>query len=696
NSSATEILYDGIDNDCNPETLDTVDADGDGENSDTDCDDTDPAVNSSATEILYDGIDNDCNPETPDTVDADGDGENSDTDCDDTDPAVNSSATEILGNGIDDDCNPETPDIIEPSAFVWTGTADSDWTNANNWANNNAPGLTPTNNVTIPNVGSNNYPILTADLNLEEGLNLSIESGASLTINPNTVLSNNGTVTNNGTLTLKSDATGSAYIGSGTGTFVGDATIERYIPAKRAYRQLASPVTTSTPIAENWQLGTHITGSNSGANGFDATNSGNSSMFIFDNEAYSYVPMANTNATNLIPGTMYHILVRGDRNTDLTNNNATPTETTLIATGKLTAENEGSSTITVDVPEQRFIAIGNPFQAPVNMNTVLTTNTTNIGSTFYWVWDPTLGSRGAYTAIIAATGDASSVDSDANQFLQAGQAGWVSTLGSGSSSINFTQNSKATSESETLVFKNSAQKASAGELRLSLYESNALAANESATDGVLILFDTNGNNDVDIQDAVKFTNLDENFATNNNGVLLSIENRAVPQNEEEIQLEINTYRNTNYTIVAEGSSIQGVTTYLVDNFTNIPTEVPQSGNVEYEYTVDSDTPGSIAADRFKIVFASESTLSVDKLNLEQISLYPNPTSIGKFYLDIPLGMDDLDVTIYNAIGAKLYTRTGLVRGTKATINTSFTQNQGIYFVKLTSKGKTVTKKLNIN
>ena len=153
NSSATEVLYDGIDNDCDSLTLDTVDADGDGENSDTDCDDSDAAINSSAAEVLYDGIDNDCDPLTLDTVDADGDGENSDTDCDDSDSLtysgaaandsttacmtdadgdgygdingttagtdcddsdsmVNPGATEIQNDGIDNDCDPSTSDTL--------------------------------------------------------------------------------------------------------------------------------------------------------------------------------------------------------------------------------------------------------------------------------------------------------------------------------------------------------------------------------------------------------------------------------------------------------------------------------------------------------------------------------------------------------------------------------------------------------
>jgi hypothetical protein len=83
-----------------------VDADGDGYNSDVDCDDADTVVNPGATEVLYNGIDDDCNAATSDTaVDADGDGYNSDVDCDDNDPDINPDACDIKGDGIDQDCD---------------------------------------------------------------------------------------------------------------------------------------------------------------------------------------------------------------------------------------------------------------------------------------------------------------------------------------------------------------------------------------------------------------------------------------------------------------------------------------------------------------------------------------------------------------------------------------------------------------
>lgn len=103
NPDATEVGYDGIDNDCNSLTLDD-DLDEDGFIEADDCDDNNPLINPEVPETPYDGIDNDCNPLTLDD-DLDEDGFVDANDCDDTNPEVNPGAVEICNNGIDDDCD---------------------------------------------------------------------------------------------------------------------------------------------------------------------------------------------------------------------------------------------------------------------------------------------------------------------------------------------------------------------------------------------------------------------------------------------------------------------------------------------------------------------------------------------------------------------------------------------------------------
>ena len=587
---------------------------------------------------------------------------------------------------------------VEGDFSNWTGASDTNWDNAGNW--DNAPGLSTNGLITIPS-GLANYPVLTSgqNLNIGECSNVIIESDASLIISPNAIVNNDGTITNNGVLTFESDETGSAYIGEGSGIFVGDATIERFIPARRAFRFVSSPVTTDDFISNNWQLGTHITGSQSGANGFDATNTGNPSMFTYDNVTQAWGAIANTDATNLNSGDPYRLFVRGDRTIDLTDNDATPSPTTLMAMGELTAENSAPAPVTLNATAGGYSFVGNPFQAQVNMKSLLTsTNATNVNQTFYWLWDPNLGIRGAYATVFLPAPVPIVSAGNANEFLQAGQACFVQTSDTNPASVTFTQSSKSTTEAETNVFKSSGSSkklTSTGQMNLKLYESSAYDNNQAEADGLWVLFDDNGNNGIDAYDAEDFTNLDENFSINNNGTLLSFESRATPIMGDEIMLEVNTYRNTDYVIEVNATALQGATPLLVDGYLNQTTEI-QNGIVSYSYSIDSGIPASFAGDRFKIIF--QSSLSTEDNELSKIMLYPNPSKGGDFFLNIPNNVDDLEISIYNALGAQVFYEKGFATGNKVPVNANIIRSEGVYFVKLISKNKglTTSKKLIIN
>ena len=74
---------------------------------DTDCDDSDSTVNPGATEILYDGVDQDCAEGSE--YDGDGDGYDHDShggdDCDDSDENVHPGADEMCEDAVDTDCD---------------------------------------------------------------------------------------------------------------------------------------------------------------------------------------------------------------------------------------------------------------------------------------------------------------------------------------------------------------------------------------------------------------------------------------------------------------------------------------------------------------------------------------------------------------------------------------------------------------
>lgn len=80
-----------------------LDGDGDGLTPNQgDCDDADPSIGPNATEVWYDGIDQDCDGNDDDR---DEDGVAHPEDCEDEDPAVFPGAPEVWGDDLDVDCD---------------------------------------------------------------------------------------------------------------------------------------------------------------------------------------------------------------------------------------------------------------------------------------------------------------------------------------------------------------------------------------------------------------------------------------------------------------------------------------------------------------------------------------------------------------------------------------------------------------
>jgi autotransporter-associated beta strand protein len=503
-----------------------------------------------------------------------------------------------------------------------------------------------------------------------------------------------GTFTTSGNLTLKSDANGTAQvaaIGSG-GSITGNVTVERYIPAgKRAFRLLSPAVTTSNYISNNWQQQTHITGGlGTTGLGFDDTATDNPSMFTFDNQATSgsgWASIPNTNDTNLIAGTGYRVLIRGNTSVNLTapsadamNAAVTLSATGMLRTGSITLDSSSSPSINNTNYNAGFSLVGNPYQSPIDWNAV---TKTNIEPTYY-AWDPNMGTtsqRGRYVTFngtVNSVVDGDGRSSNVGQFIQPGQAFFVKYSGSGAGSLTFDEADKVA------TYANVFRTANLSTLTVSLYDPNELAIAGYPIDAMKAIFNTDYSNDMGLGDAIKLEASGENMAWYRNATKLAIDAAAPLTSTDELAMKtIRLGANKNYTLKINTTNFDAtLTPYLVDNFLNTQTEISttQAHLATFNTT---DVAASFGEDRFKIVF-QPSALNADDFT-HGLVLYPNPAKAGdSFYVQ---GSTAAEVTVYNVLGQHIPVQVKS-QGNALQVTPTHSLSQGIYLVTVRTEGKT--------
>lgn len=495
-------------------------------------------------------------------------------------------------------------------------------------------------------------------------------------------------------IVLKSTSTKTAIVEESTSGTVDNIVVERYIPAKRAFRLVSSPVTTSTTIKYNWQenqnntstsyasntnatsgYGTHIAGSTTGANGFDATVSGNASLFLYNNATQTWSGIDNTSTNTLTAGGAYRLMVRGDRSIDMSTNNPTPTTTTLRTTGTLKI---GSHTVSgLNTTADAYNFIGNPYQSPVDMEEVLTAST-NVKTTHYYVWDPKVGGANGRGAFVTYTflGNTNNVSGSAvNQYLQPMQACFVNTLASGACSMVFQESNKFATTNENVYRETTTAIPS---LQLNLYDTASFNQGATALDGVLCFFRSDFSNGLDAFDAGKLVNLDENLAVMVENRAQSIATYTTPTLTTVYPLNLTNYKHQNYTFKAAINNYNGLTPYLLDQFLGTTTIL--ENNSIYAFSIDPNISASSAIDRFKVVFQN-STLSIDTFN-NNISLFPNPATSGtSFYVQGIV--NPKSVTMYSVLGQKIPVELE-TQGQDIKVTPKINVSHGVYLVTITT------------
>lgn len=618
----------------------------------------------------------------------------------------NSSFNQDISNWCVDDIASEPTNFDDFSPLTsentpnWGAICENIWRNGSEWSLGEPES---DQRIVIEDDGNPfNYP----EYFLLENVNwhsLRVEPNAEIFVKK--VLSIANDIENNGDITFASNNISSGQLGEFNGNITGSGTIKvrRFIPAeqnnRRAFRFVTSAVNSDQSIFDNWQeeglniydtYGTHITGSTEGLNGLDATSTGNPSMFTFDN-TYSdllsnpWNPVLDTKNNNLVAGKAYRLLIRGDRQYNLNSYPADPPNSDVI----LRAEGDlitGNHTVSLNSNENLFSFVGNPYQAIVNINDVVFNN---IYDNFYWLWDPNLSQRGAYVVVNLPFGN-NFGSSEANQFIQPGQAFFVQTSSDGPASITFTESSKDVSQSSTEVFSENNQVS----LELLLYNKELLNNGGNESDALAIMFSQSSNDNVDDNDAVKMENPDENLARLNDDKLLSIENRSMPKDGEYLDLYVDGYTTDDYKF--DGHSVNfpnDVNAFLVDHYTGEQTLI---NNNQYHFSVDLSSPNSAANDRFSIKFEKQN-LNIDDNDISNdVKVYPNPVTKELATIkSSQLSGKEVTFSLHDIKGQSIYEADKEFKNNgECYLDLGSVQN-GVYIIKLSHKNKSIDKKLII-
>lgn len=535
-------------------------------------------------------------------------------------------------------------------------------------------------------------------------LTISTTAPAGITLASATNLNNKLTVTSGvlttaGLLTLKSAECCTAFVGVLAADAVsGDVTVERYIPAKRAWRALTAPVigTNNKSIFYNWQnngtsgtsssTGVDIWGPNGTGNAGDGLSVGpNSSMLTYSSSLNNWSGVTNTTTAELFSPTVnnpFMIFVTGPYGTgNITNGLATAT--TLRAKGSLIIGQQTYTTIA-----NKYTFIGNPYASPLSLSSMITSNNVSFEGNI-WIWDANttvanpvgiynLYNSGAYTNVTTLETVAPTTE------IQSGQAFFVRSI-TGDPFIIQESNKGITNSAASIVFRDAAP---AQLLRVGLYKQ--INTEWSGRDGAMtvILADANAN-----QTPNKMANGTENVAfTKNSGLFAS--NHQLPLVASDVlNVKVwNTTAGANYKlkINTERFATTSLNATLEDLFTNSRTPLTLNGSaVEYPFAVTTEAAST--GNRFRIVFEN-SALGINNPKATGISILPNPITGDTFQVNFgTLGMGTYSYSICNTLGQEVEkgSLNNETQNTNSVVKFKNNTATGLYIMKVTGIDNTV-------
>jgi hypothetical protein len=581
---------------------------------------------------------------------------------------------------------------------VWTGAVNTSWTNAGNW-DDGVP--TPVHSAIIPLVS--NQPQITSsqtiksitvmngatvDITVGNNLNIkdSLTNNGSITGGGNTVLSGtssqiiNGTgtynnltlnnssgatilsgagnmvsitarytptagiLTTNDNFTLSSTATQNGIIaaGSASGNYIsGKITLERYIPARRAWRLINFPISNTASPDFNSSLqegaggnassnpnpgyGLHITGGTI-ANGFDQNTSNSPSLKEWTGGTWQGITSTNTAIDNQFP---YFVFVRGSRANNLSAGTGAAADNTTL---RLSANiKQGNQTLTISSTGWQLT--GNPFPSIVNLDAVALSNSSKINRNFVY-WDPKLGGSNNVGGYVTASYNGSGYDftptpvSPLSEYAQPFAGFYVDAIATGTITVAETNKCNC---GDGNVFRLVPPANTTSKLLISLHSLNTDGTTPEV-DGTIVTFDNRFSKDKDSYDATKLlSTLSENIAVNRNENKMAIERRPQLADIDTVFLHISNMKVKTYQFEITPENFDTLRqAYLEDSYTGERKTINLSTGGTFQFSIINN-PAVYAPNRFMIVFENEriATKSIKKQTIalqSSIKLLQNPVT----------------------------------------------------------------------
>lgn len=402
----------------------------------------------------------------------------------------------------------------------------------------------------------------------------------------------------------------------------GQFVMQRYMPAKRAWRLLAAPIFPNGgvhTISQAWQeraiglgyqnlaaatashavdtisagYGTLITGGTS-ANGFDQSQTNSSSIKYY--QSGTWFSPANINNTDVTSKEGWMVFVRGDRKNygAITNQYKNPEITTLRPRGRVFI---GTKTVT----SSGMTVVGNPYASAIDYQAMLRQGSGLSGTATYYMWDPNLGGAFGAGGFVALTWNginftrsvtSSTID---NRYIPSGAAILVD-FGLGGT-LQMSESNKVT-ENTSFAFRPMRQ-----------LSTELLAINADSTtdvlDGNIVLVDQDNDNQLEKTDAKKPNNFAENFSVFVQHQPLAIERRKPFVAGDTLFYNMNQLKARKYRLQIDLRSLElstEVDAFLEDLFfeTQLPLSLTEKN--EYSFEATNAAAGSYRSDRFRIVF----------------------------------------------------------------------------------------------